>query len=429
MKRLFYIIVLPMLACIGIVGCGEPENEVSINPDAVIAEADHTLASITVTSTAAWILETDAQWLTPDKTEGDGGTHRVTLSFTANTDTASRKAMVTVSSMGVEKHITVLQRGKNGTTPDPEYKGKLIRKVTLTEIDYDTEIDEYEFEYDTEGRLAKMSNKWHDDDEEYSETYTVKYDNSTIIFEETEEDEQYVALLDNAGRIEKITYMGDEPETFKLKYDAEGHLASEETVDEYDAPCTQKYVWQDGNISLSISDDGYSSYPDTTKYAYSQYENKGNLDLNHLMSGSFSSNGIGGFGLINATGVRTANYLIPYSWDEDEALIADNIDRVTEDLIGTLTTRTSTRSYLEKDKATVDFKFDADGDITSASTTIPEYEVTYETTYKIVVDNPDKFYYEDGIKYYYARYEFVSEKEISRKQVDPERYEVKVEYL
>ncbi|MBI3233355.1 MAG: YHYH protein [Bacteroidetes bacterium] len=80
-----------------------------------IAAPANSKITFDITSNVNWKIVSDQMWLIADKSDGNGNT-TVTLTAQENTNTATRKAIITVSGIGVNsKDITVTQDGKGIT--------------------------------------------------------------------------------------------------------------------------------------------------------------------------------------------------------------------------------------------------------------------------------------------------------------------------
>ena len=432
LRRRVALLVLPLLCVFA--GCEEIIKEsVKIDPSTLTVEATGGTAEVTVSAPAAWVLQMPAEtWVSADVTSGEAGSHRVTLTFTANTDTTAREARLTVVCAGAEGTLDITQQGRGGSTPDPGYDGKLIRRVTITDGDrQDEDRETMEFEY-SGSQLTKMTITSEFDEGPESYVYLFTYEGTTIICRSEDGEEENRGEMDANGRVTRATdydFDGDaEDDSYAVtaEYNAEGQLVSETEIGDVG---NAKYEWRGGDLVRSV---WKSYYEDTTDFAYSEYENKGNLDLNWIFAGSYTNSSLGKFGLIDAAGARSAHYVMPDAYWND-ASYPDNADYIeppiSEDLIGTTRSFTRTRYRSDESAREADFTFDEDGDLTGISVSIPVWKVTIERTYTIVL-NEDPYYEEiDGKRYYYDFHlELVSSEETGREPAEPDRTEVIVEY-
>lgn len=89
-----------------------PSITLSIN--SIIAKDSAQNNYITITSNAAWTITSSASWVTVSSTSGTGN-KTITLNTSANTDSISRTATITITAQGVTKTIAVTQAGKSTT--------------------------------------------------------------------------------------------------------------------------------------------------------------------------------------------------------------------------------------------------------------------------------------------------------------------------
>ncbi|MBK8944277.1 MAG: BACON domain-containing protein [Ignavibacteriae bacterium] len=86
-----------------------PEIELSKNSD--ILEATSKSTSFSITSNVSWKAESNSSWLTVSPSSGNNnGT--ITASFSENTNSSPRNAIITVSGGGISKTISITQNGK-----------------------------------------------------------------------------------------------------------------------------------------------------------------------------------------------------------------------------------------------------------------------------------------------------------------------------
>lgn len=172
----------------------------------------------------------------------------------------------------------------------PEGK-KLVAKIRCEDIENETEYDQMVFQYDKNGNIEKVT----ENDPEDEDTYTVvfKHSNDKITIDYTEvyvEDGKTetdkgttVYMLNDKGYVASCEMVWGDNERGKdtYSYNTEGQLVkyvSEETYGSSFRKETYEYGWANGNL-VSRKQTG-SSYTNT--YAYTDEENKANIDLGAL---------------------------------------------------------------------------------------------------------------------------------------------------
>ena len=147
----------------------------------------------------------------------------------------------------------------------------------------------------------------------------------------------------------------------------------------------------------------------------------------------YSESGVSPLGLLGLLGKRSAHYVVPNYWDMASSPTPGwDIERpVHEDLIGTTQTDTYTVTESDENKATAQYSFDADNDLSGIVTETPVYRISYERTATIVRTNPNEepFVGEDGTKYYWeVEVQFSDPVESSREQIGTDRTEISIGY-
>lgn len=140
----------------------------------------------------------------------------------------------------------------------PNGKAKLLK-----EIIYDDEEKQI-FEYDSEQRLIKVTDKYVNE----TRIITITYGSNAITCKEGSSEE--IFTLDNEGYVTKIVYKNGYKNGYytEFKY-ADGYLSeTKEYNNEGKLQNTYLYTWSNGNL-IKIVDERY-----TTTYTYDNKENK-----------------------------------------------------------------------------------------------------------------------------------------------------------
>lgn len=430
MKNIFYFF-LPILLLA--VGCDESsDNDIVIKGgDKLTINASQPQASFTFTAPDTWSLHTDAtDWLTPDILEGAAGTYTVNLTVAANTSETSRTATIDIRCANDEEKLLITQLGTADTPLPPSFDGKYIKSLMIKDTS-DGETISSTFEYNEKGQLIKIIGKDVYEDETDVYEYIIAYTDGNVEIK-GRDGEEYTAAIDARGRATQVRYVDtdDDNQTIDitLAYDNEGQLTKETgKTDDYN-DYTVEYKWTNGNLTQTT----YGGYSDTD-FRYSEYENTGNLDINWIISGGYSESGVSPLGLLGLLGKRSAHYVVPNYWDMASSPTPGwDIERpVREDLIGTTQTDTYTVTESDENKATAQYSFDADNDLSGIVTETPVYRISYERTATIVRTNPNEepFVGEDGTKYYWeVEVQFSDPVESSRKQIGTDRTEISIGY-
>ncbi len=430
MKNIFYFF-LPILLLA--VGCDESsDNDIVIKGgDKLTINASQTQASFTFTAPDTWSLHTDAtDWLTPDILEGAAGTYTVNLTVVANTSETSRTATIDIRCANDEEKLLITQLGTADTPLPPSFDGKYIKSLMIKDTS-DGETISSTFEYNEKGQLVKIIGKDVYEDETDVYEYIIAYTDGNVEIK-GRDGEEYTAAIDARGRATQVRYVDtdDDNQTIDitLAYDNEGQLTKETgKTDDYN-DYTVEYKWTNGNLTQTT----YGGYSDTD-FRYSEYENTGNLDINWIISGGYSESGVSPLGLLGLLGKRSAHYVVPNYWDMASSPTPGwDIERpVHEDLIGTTQTDTYTVTESDENKATAQYSFDADNDLSGIVTETPVYRISYERTATIVRTNPNEepFVGEDGTKYYWeVEVQFSDPVESSREQIGTDRTEISIGY-
>lgn len=158
MKKIFLsaIAVLSMVA----VACTPEETQESleVTSSEMTVEVSGTESPISFTTTSAWTIECDEDWVSFDKTEGEAGDVTVVMTVEANTEYESRTATVTISMGGKKSAIEITQAGiaefAIETVYDIDYTAQTIEFTITSNIEYTCEISE-----DAAGWISSVDSK------------------------------------------------------------------------------------------------------------------------------------------------------------------------------------------------------------------------------------------------------------------------------
>ncbi len=149
MKKIFFALLSASMVLFA--ACQQTGPQVS--DEAQVLEARDASYEVTVTSTGAWTLEGEYDWMTPSATSGNGGE---TITFTARVNLTDliRTAEYTLVQNGGETVITLYQKG---IKPDANVSVSLVEKAATSArfaINYSSAIEadyqEYGLYYSTE---------------------------------------------------------------------------------------------------------------------------------------------------------------------------------------------------------------------------------------------------------------------------------------
>ena len=112
MKK-FVLLAVAALVGLAAVSCKEkeiePEDALSIAGTTITVGKDAASPAITFTASKAWTVESDSQWIVPDKTSGEAGNVTVNLAVSENDTWAERSGKVTVAVGAVKTVFTIVQ--------------------------------------------------------------------------------------------------------------------------------------------------------------------------------------------------------------------------------------------------------------------------------------------------------------------------------
>ena len=432
------------------VSCEErPGSDGSITIDGgtqITLSAAATDTTVSFSATAAWtIITEDIEWIGIEPAGGAAGEFEAALSVLENNSSEPRTAVITFLCGTSETALTVTQNGAGNDAPATA----LIRTMTVSDgAGDDTYL--YTFTYDNNSRISNMdmTNTFMDGDKEITSNYSyeIKYVEGGIEISgngDSDGDygetytEKYVAELDGNGLAKSMEYSsieddgyGDTHETevsVTFEYDGSGRLIRETGTEYGYQNYSTDYTWTNGDLTGSYnSSEGYNE-----TYTYSEHGNTGNIDINWILTGGYSS-WAAPLGIIGVLGERSTHYAWPDMWDY--ALVGGNSETgpVHKDLIGTTVERTYYESHSGEPEVTYTFASvpgSEDELLTDIVKSIPWYQVTYSQTYRYVLEDPSVQPDEDGYYRYGVRLEPVGDpKETGREPLDPEVTKVHIGY-
>lgn len=156
MKKIFFALLSASMVLFAACQPAGPE----VSDEAQVIEARDASYEVTVTSTGAWTLEGEYDWMTPSATSGNGGE---TITFTARVNLTDliRTAEYTLKQNGGETVITLYQKG---IKPDANVSVSLLENNGTSArfaLNYSTAIEadykEYGLYYATEPDFAKAT--------------------------------------------------------------------------------------------------------------------------------------------------------------------------------------------------------------------------------------------------------------------------------
>ena len=432
------------------VSCEErPGSDGSITIDGgtqITLSAAATDTTVSFSATAAWtVITEDIEWIGIEPAGGAAGEFEAALSVLENNSSEPRTAVITFLCGTSETALTVTQNGAGNDAPATA----LIRTMTVSDgAGDDTYL--YTFTYDNNSRISNMdmTNTFMDGDKEITSNYSyeIKYVEGGIEISgngDSDGDygetytEKYVAELDGNGLAKSMEYSsieddgyGDTHETevsVTFEYDGSGRLIRETGTEYGYQNYSTDYTWTNGDLTGSYnSSEGYNE-----TYTYSEHGNTGNIDINWILTGGYSS-WAAPLGIIGVLGERSTHYAWPDMWDY--ALVGGNSETgpVHKDLIGTTVERTYYESHSGEPEVTYTFASvpgSEDELLTDIVKSIPWYQVTYSQTYRYVLEDPSVQPDEDGYYRYGVRLEPVGDpKETGREPLDPEVTKVHIGY-
>ena len=120
MKKIFFALLSASMVLFAACQPAGPE----VSDEAQVIEARDASYEVTVTSTGAWTLEGEYDWMTPSATKGNGG-EKITFTARVNLTDLIRTAEYTLKQNGGETVITLYQKG---TKPDASVSVSLLRQ-------------------------------------------------------------------------------------------------------------------------------------------------------------------------------------------------------------------------------------------------------------------------------------------------------------
>ena len=339
-------------------------DEESTGGFSFVAKADWTA---TVAETTARALPVSWLRLLHNGVEtysGVAGSFTLVVEMDTNYSGETRSATITIVSGSDDISITVTQNGttEQGKAPEMPRLITAIKETATFNSDYYGSGNLYqplsfEFKYDEKDyRLKELHIK--DSDNEWG-NYVYTYDYS--IFSEIRVSDnygaKYVGALNNRGSISNMVNAEDEySEPTTLTYNHEGYLQRVVSGSEYYI----NYIWANGNlIGAQSNDEGYDG---SSQMSYtSESNNKTTIDLNmfiaYIANGGQSYFPVSLFGLIDKTGKRSGNYMLPiFELNSDRPAIDWLYTAKTEPMHGIISTTHTEGSY-----GTASYSFDAEG--------------------------------------------------------------------
>ena len=156
MKKIFFALLSASMVLFAACQPAGPE----VSDEAQVIEARDASYEVTVTSTGAWTLEGEYDWMTPSATSGNGGE---TITFTARVNLTDliRTAEYTLKQNGGETVITLYQKGikpdANVSVSLLENKGTSARFALSYSTAIEADYKEYGVYYGTEPDFAKAT--------------------------------------------------------------------------------------------------------------------------------------------------------------------------------------------------------------------------------------------------------------------------------
>ena len=152
MKKIFFALLSASMVLFAACQPAGPE----VSDEAQVIEARDASYEVTVTSTGAWTLEGEYDWMTPSATKGNGG-EKITFTARVNLTELIRTAEYTLKQNGGETVITLYQKG---IAPDASVSISLVEKTETDArfaLSYSTAIEadykEYGIYYNTEPNI------------------------------------------------------------------------------------------------------------------------------------------------------------------------------------------------------------------------------------------------------------------------------------
>ena len=158
MKKIFFALLSASMVLFAACQPAGPE----VSDEAQVIEARDASYEVTVTSTGAWTLEGEYDWMTPSATKGNGG-EKITFTARVNLTDLIRTAEYTLKQNGGETVITLYQKG---IKPDASVSVSLLENKGTSArfaLSYSTAIEadykEYGVYYSTSADFATATRK------------------------------------------------------------------------------------------------------------------------------------------------------------------------------------------------------------------------------------------------------------------------------
>ena len=399
------------VALIAAAGCNGTVDSIDLfSEESYFLDANSTTLEIEFSTETPWEAAVayfgyEEDWLSLDSRTGDAGSSVISVYVEPNYSGYSRKAAVTIADEdGATLSVSIEQSSEYGggeLEPDEPSVGRdgFVRSVRVNYNDEEEMM--YSFGYNETGRLSDIEISF--DGEGVSESYSIYwdsypiqvrygYDGSSIFIYDIESDgiAERIEAESEPGYVDyraEIEYAGGRLHAIKAEYgDSSG------------------FLWENGSMVEST----YGYY--TSDYAYSEYENNANIDLNWILSDGYNTDFAVFAGLVDMLGHRSATYVIPDLWGalEDGNRQLEPIPSDGE------YTFTGIGTYFATEETETEFDFD--GRLNEIRVSAPVYTVEKEyTVYRTITDYDKYDVLEDGTKVYYEYdEEIISERVVSR---------------
>lgn len=294
-RILFFCMLAIFVSCIGNLNENQNENqnedinELSLTKTEVeFEDAEESSLKVLFVATHDWSAEVTkgSKWLSVEASSGDGSDERqsVEISVTENTSRKSRKGEIVFMMEGAEDQtLVVIQAGAEDSeddnddkdddknedvggggdspAPSPSFKRK-VKSMHFRDADGLLNRN-WDFEYDSKGRVITMSDKLQVQESAFEKVYTYSYSGNQLEVNTSSAD--HISFLFEGAKVVSSLERG---EYQSYHYTAEGQLEKYVTSSK-----EVSYVWENGNI-VQCSRGDY-----VCTYEYTLHENKANLDF------------------------------------------------------------------------------------------------------------------------------------------------------
>ena len=378
--------------------------------------ADDTVAaSIRFTATAPWTVDVEevrgssVEWLTLSQYNGDAGDHTLTVTLRENLTGSSRKARITILSgkAAITLFIEQLadkQGGSEPSEPTEPTTGKRIKRIDYKEVRNSSEQKDAwnytkDFIYDDQGRVIRIETEYPNTTiqwEKSSTTATVDYGTAgeikvnliTRYLSQRVEQEGFIALLDEQGRVELVRCddndAGTLEECLRYRYTPEGYLAQEHSFSEdyennfyYENGFWTKFEYRD----LDNSDFDSVSTFELSKCYPNRYPNNGAMDFMGYFEDVTHTGVLREIGRLGRMGAYMPE-VIPYDVDDNDDV--DEPEHYETPNVTIHKTYTYAK-YPDKPECPISYRFDSDQVLTGFQMTQPF--TMMQVDYDIVVSD------------------------------------------